>query len=284
MLALEQEGAAPVDVLKQCELSSMNIKTSIVAAIVVAVCSSSVAWATEPAKAPSEPAPLRIGLVYAPSKSIYFVTKRDDGQADGVTADLATAYGTFSGKNIKQVLYANSGQAADALEKAEIDISFMPVDASRRARFDFGPAYVAAESTYMVTKQSGVTSLTDIDREDLRILAVANTSTLRSAEASLKKGKITSVASVKEAVLALRDGKADAFALSRDSLPVYLPEVPGSFIVDGAFQRVPIAIAVRKGDAEKLAEATDFLNSAKSDGTVRKALDAAGYPEQPVSE
>ena len=45
----------------------------------------------------------------------------------------------------------------------------------------------------------------------------------------------------------LRDGKADAFALSRDSLPTYVKQIPGSRMVDGAFQQIGIAIAVAKG-------------------------------------
>ena len=51
----------------------------------------------------------------------------------------------------------------------------------------------------------------------------------------------------------LTAGKADAFALSRDSLPPFVAKLPGSRIVDGGFQLTGIAIAVPKGRPQALA-------------------------------
>jgi len=59
-------------------------------------------------------------------------------------------------------------------------------------------------------------------------------------------------------------------------------QVPGSRMVDGAFQQIGIAIAVAKGKPAALAAVTEFMDEAKQSGTVRKALDAAGY-EVPVA-
>jgi polar amino acid transport system substrate-binding protein len=74
----------------------------------------------------------------------------------------------------------------------------------------------------------------------------------------------------------LSGGKADAFALSRDSLPPFVARLPGSRIVDGGFQLTGIAIAVPKGRPEALATVTAFLEKAKSSGLVRRAFDRAG--------
>ena len=51
----------------------------------------------------------------------------------------------------------------------------------------------------------------------------------------------------------LRAGTADAFALSRNSLPPFVADFPGSRIVDGGFQQTGIAVAVPKGRPEALA-------------------------------
>jgi polar amino acid transport system substrate-binding protein len=81
---------------------------------------------------------------------------------------------------------------------------------------------------------------------------------------------------------ALKEGKADAFALGRDSLPPYVKQVPGSRITDGHFQQMGIAIAVPRGRPAALAAIIEFMNAAKKDGTVRKALDRGGF-EDPVA-
>ena len=116
----------------------------------------------------------------------------------------------------------------------------------------------------------------------MRVIGIANTTTIRAAGRTLKNTTISPVTSVEEAVAALRDGKADAFALSRDSLPTYVEQVPGSRMVDGAFQQIGIAIAVAKGKPAALAAVTEFMDEAKKDGMVRKALDKAGF-EDPVA-
>jgi polar amino acid transport system substrate-binding protein len=220
---------------------------------------------------------LRVALVFAPSMSVFFVVKEADGKPRGVTADLAAALGKKFNLPVEAVPYPNSGQATDALEAGQVDVAFMPVDEERKKRIAFGPNYVLGESTYMVTAATGAKTVEDVDKAGMRVVGIANTTTIRAAGRTLKNTTIAPVESVGEAVAMLRDGKADAFALSRDSLPVYVKQVPGSRMTDGAFQQIGIAIAVAKGKPQALAAITEFMDAAKKDGTVRKALDAAGY-------
>jgi polar amino acid transport system substrate-binding protein len=225
---------------------------------------------------------LRVGLVFAPVMSTFFVIKDDAGKPKGVTADIGEALAKKLNLPVEFVLFPNSGQAVDAVESGAVDVSFMPVDAERKARIAFGPDYVRAESTYMVTAASGAKTVDDVDKPGMRVIGIANTTTIRAATRTLKNTTISPVTSVGDAVAMLRDGKADAFALGRDSLPPYVKQVPGSRITDGQFQQIGIAIATQKGKPQTLAAITDFLNEAKKDGTVRKALDRGGF-EDPVA-
>jgi polar amino acid transport system substrate-binding protein len=222
---------------------------------------------------------LRVALVFAPSMSVFFVVKQADGGPRGVTADIADALGRKLGVPVEHVLFPNSGLATDALEAGSVDVAFMPVDEERRKRVAFGPNYVLAESTYMATAACGARTVEEVDRAGMRVIGIANTTTIRAAGRTLKNTTITAVPSVQEAVALLRDGKADAFALSRDSLPPYVKQIPGSRVVDGAFQRIGIAIAVAKGKLQALAVVTEFMDEAKRNGTVRRALDSAGFED-----
>ena len=159
---------------------------------------------------------------------------------------------------------------------AEIDAAFMPVDDERRKRVDFGPAYCMVESTYLVTAASGIQTLADVDRAGVRVVGIANTTTIRASGRTLKNTQPVAAASIDDAIAMVRDGKADAFALGRDSLPDFLPLFPGSRIVDGGFQQTGIAIAVPKGRPQALAAVTEFMNHAKASGSGRRALDRAG--------
>jgi polar amino acid transport system substrate-binding protein len=222
---------------------------------------------------------LRVGVVFAPTMSTFFVVRDADGKPRGVTVDLGEMLAKKLNLPVAFVLYPNSGQATDAVESGAVDVSFMPVDEERRKRIAFGPDYVRAESTYMVTAASGAKTVADVDKTGMRVIGIANTTTIRAAERTLKHTTISPVTSVGDAVEALLAGKADAFALGRDTLPAYVSQVPGSCITDGQFQQMGVAIAVQKGKPEALAAVTAFMDEAKKDGTVRAALDKGGFKD-----
>ena len=107
---------------------------------------------------------LRVALVFAPEKSIFFVVKDADGKPHGVTADLAAALASKLNLPFEYVLFSNSGLATDAVESGAVDVSFMPVDEERKKRLAFGPNYVLGESTYMVTAALPARTIEDVDR------------------------------------------------------------------------------------------------------------------------
>ena len=228
-------------------------------------------------------AKLRVGVVFAPAASAFFVVKDANGQPRGVTVDLANELAEKLGVPVELMVAPNSGLITDATESGAIDVAFMPVDDERKKRVAFGPAYYLIESTYMVTGASGIRTVAEVDRPNVRVVGIANTTTIRAAARSLKSTTISAAPSVDEAVDMLRTGKADAFALSRDSLPPFVAALPGSRIVEGGFQHTGIAIAVPKNRPNALAYVTAFLEDAKRSGSVRRALDRAGFPNEPVA-
>jgi polar amino acid transport system substrate-binding protein len=226
---------------------------------------------------------LRVGVVFAPSPSAFFVVKDTNGEPHGVTVDLAVELGRKLGVPVEFMVASNSGLVTDATESGAIDVAFMPVDDERKKRVDFGPAYFMIESTYLATGTSGIKTVADVDRPNVRVVGIANTTTIRAAARSLNNTTISAATSVDEAMALLCAGKADAFALSRDSLLPLVTQLPGSHIVDGGFQQTPVAIAVPKNRPNALAYVTAFLEGAKASGSVRRALDKAGFPNDQVA-
>jgi len=226
---------------------------------------------------------LRVGVVAAPSVSAFFVTQDAAGEPHGVTVDLGMALAQQLGVPAEFMVAPNSGLVTDALAAGEIDVSFMPVDDERIKRIAFGPAYFVVESTYLATAASGITTLAGVDRPGVRVVGIANTTTIRSAARTLQRTTVAAATSIDEAMTMMRSGSADAFALSHDSLPPLAAGLPGSRILDGGFQRTVIAIAVPKNRPRALATVTAFMENAKAAGLVRRALDAAGISDSSVA-
>lgn len=237
-------------------------------------------------KARSELAPagkVRIGIVEAPNSGVFFVALDPDGGPKGVTHDLGQHLAKALGVPAEFKVFPNSGEATEATRTGEVDLAFMPVDATRREFVAFGPAYYDLESTYLVTAASGVTDVRDVDRNGMRVVAIAGTTTMRASARTLTRTQPQAVPSVSEAVAMMKDGRADAFALSRDSLAPFRAEIPGARIVTGGFQQTSISVAVPKDRPAALAFASAWLTEAKKDGTVRRIFDAHRLQEQNVA-
>jgi polar amino acid transport system substrate-binding protein len=226
---------------------------------------------------------LRFGIVYAPEASTFFVARGADGQGRGVTVDLARELGRALGVPVEFFMAPNSGEVTDALAEGRIDAAFMPADDERRRRLDVGPAYSVLENTYLVRGESGIRSIAEVDRPGVRVIAIAGTTTFRSAGNALKQIKVTPVPSVDESLAALREGRADAFALTHDTLGPLAARVPGSRILEGAFQRVFVSVLVKKNHPAALAYVKRWLEDAKAGGAVRRAFDAAGFTTAAVA-
>ncbi len=229
------------------------------------------------------PAPLRVGLVEAPTGGVLFVARGPGGVPQGVTLDLGTDLARALGRPFAYSVFPNTGEATAALQAGSVDVAFMPVDEVRRQLVDFGPGYYQLASTYLVSGASGITEVAGVDRAGLRVVAIAGTTTIRASARTLTATQPKPVPSVAEALDLMRTGQADAFALSRDTLEPMLAQVPGSRITTGAFQQTLVAVAVPKGHPAELAAVSDWLRDAKASGLVRQVFDTHGLQAQDVA-
>jgi polar amino acid transport system substrate-binding protein len=226
---------------------------------------------------------LRGGIVLAPAKTGFFAIKDAQGTPLGVTVDLLHFLAAQTMLPLDMQLYDNSGQVTDAVASGACDVAFMPQDAARSARVAFGPPYLMIESTYLVPAGSAIHTIAEVNRPGVRVVAIANTTTMRSARRSSPNATVREVPSVDEMMRLARTGEADAIALSKDSFASLLPQLPGARVLAGNFQETGIAVAVPPGRPRALALVTALVVEAKRNGAVRRALDAAGYPDEPVA-
>lgn len=226
---------------------------------------------------------LRGGIVVSPAPSAFFAIKDDTGRVRGVTVDLLRGFADTLGLPLDLHVFSNSGQVTDAVASGECDLAFMPQDAARAEMVDFGPAYYFIESTYLVPAGSTIQSIDEVNRPGVRIVAIANTTTMRSARRTAPQATVEEVAGVDLMTAMAREGQGDAFALSQDSFVMLLPKLPGARVLPGNFQQTGIGVAVPKGRPAALTLVTEMLEDAKRSGAVRRALDAAGFKDAEVA-
>lgn len=226
---------------------------------------------------------LRGGIVISPAPSAFFCVKDDKGAPRGVTVDLLNGFAAMLKVPLALQVYDNSGEVTEAVASGACDVAFMPRDEERAKKVDFGPPYYFIESTYLVPAGSKIQSIEEVNRMGVRIIAIANTTTMRSARRTAPNATVTEVPSVDDITELAKNGGGDAFALSHDSFAGLLPKLPGARVLPGHFQQVGIAVAVPPGRPDALALVSELLADAKMSGLVRRALDAAGFKGAPVA-
>jgi len=241
--------------------------------------------ASQTALARAELAPsgrLRVALAISSLGGPFWSAKDAAGTPTGVPVDLGKELARRVGVPVDYVLYENSGQITDAAAKGEWDVTFVPVDAERAAKLAFGPIYNVADATYLVRAGLTVESADQLDQPGMKIAAVANTTTMRGAQRSLKNTTVVGYQSVDEIISLLGKGQIDAFANLRDQLLPLSARLPGSRVLPGAFQQTKTAIAVPLGRPNALAYASAFLDEAKTGGFLRRSLDDHGLQDTKI--
>ena len=227
---------------------------------------------------------LRVAIAVAPTPGAGNVARDAGGGYRGVAVDLGEELAAKVGVPAEYVPYPNSGALTDAAASGSWDVAFLPVDAQRKTKVDFGSAHIVLQSTYLVAPGSSIATLADVDKPGLRVAGVENTATARAAQASLKAVTMTLVKTADELFELLKSSQADAIALSRESLSQLAAKLPGSRVLDVAYLNSYVAVAVPKGrPAAALAYASAFVDAAIAAGTVRRALDKIGMQTSTVA-
>ena len=224
---------------------------------------------------------LRVAIGISAAGGAYWSTKTENGYA-GVPVDLGKAMAAQLGLPVEYVAYPNSGQITDAAATGAWDVSFLPEDAERAKKIAFGPIYEIAEATYIVKAGSTIKDFASLDQAGVNVAAVNNTTTMRGAVAHLKNAKVTGYQTFDEIFNLLKDGKVDAFALSRDQLNALAKKIPGSRVLDETFKQTVTAVAVPLNHPLSLEYASKFMKDAISSGLLRAAFDNNGLKDTPL--
>ncbi len=228
---------------------------------------------------------LRVAIGVGPAPSPFWATRDPaSGQLRGVTVELGKAAAEKLGVPLQLVEYPNSGAIAAAADKDAWDISFMPADPARARFVDQGPAYVAYASGYLLRAGSDIRAVADVDRPGMRVGVIEGTGTSRAVANDVKQASLTSFPRAETAVEAIGKGELDALAMGMEAVKDLSRKLPGTKVLDEVIHSTGVVVVVPRGHAAAGDWAGRFIQDAKADGTVRRALDASGFTQEKVAE
>jgi polar amino acid transport system substrate-binding protein len=220
---------------------------------------------------------LRVAVAVGPAPSaLWAVRDAATGKPRGVTVTLGNAMGQKLNVAVELVEYASSSEIIAATNSGAWDVTFVPVDDERKKTVDFGSPYHLLQSTYLAAPGSPIKNLDEVNRPGVRIAGVEGTATFRASGRFAPRATPVAVKGPDEAIALMRARKADAIALSRETIIALLDVLPGSRVLDGGFLNSTTAVAVAKDKPAALAFVRAFIEEAKVSGLIRRALDDMG--------
>lgn len=193
----------------------------------------------------------------------------------GIAVDLGKEIATLAGATFEPVRYdAIAKLVADARAGAW-DVAFLGYEPSRAADMDFSDPYMNSENTYLVPPGSGLMTVTDVDRDGVRIGVSTRSAQEAFLKAELKKARLVPTANAAATLEELAAKRVDAMAAGRTSLELLAAKMPGYRVVQGNYRASPLAMAVPKGRPAAAAYAKVFISHAKESGLVKASIDRA---------
>jgi polar amino acid transport system substrate-binding protein len=205
--------------------------------------------------------------------------KGANGEALGITVDLARELGKRLGVPVELVIFDAAGKAFEGL-KGGLDIGFLAIEPVRAADVDFTAPYVLIEGTYMVPKDSALKAIDDVDRAGVRIGVNKGSAYDLFLTRTLKNATLLRS---DNGVAMFKKDRLEAAGGVRQPLETYARTDPSVRVMDGRFMAIQQAMGMPKGRPRAHAYLKSFVEEMKASGFCADALKRSNQPDAQVA-
>jgi polar amino acid transport system substrate-binding protein len=199
----------------------------------------------------------------------------------GVTVDIARELGSRVGIPVELVRCESVPKVSEAMRTGLADVCFMAIEPSREAEIAFSTPYAVVEGVFVVPQDSAIAAIADVDREDVRIGVVKDSSHALFLSRTLRHARVVRG---DRGVDVFRDQGLEVAAGTRHLMAEYVTSNPGFRLVEGRFMQVKQAVGTTRTRAPQTLE---FLRSVieelKANGFIADAIRRANNPDVSVA-
>jgi polar amino acid transport system substrate-binding protein len=219
---------------------------------------------------------LRVALLPLPHMALR---DQSTGQFTGVIVDLSRELAKRLEVPVEFTAENSNVTAVDQVKMGRADITFLVGLPELATQIDFGPAYIAYETTFLVPGHSTIRSLADIDRSGTRIIAPEPSAIATTISNTLKNVRLIGVpialSSAQRVAEMLKNGEADAYSNLTHLLTLAQINLPGWRILPGSYMMPVFSIGYPKDRPAGATYVNNFIEEMKKHGFIQKAIDRA---------
>ena len=208
--------------------------------------------------------------------NFLLVTGKDPVSGDpvGVSPALATHLAHRLQLPVKLITYPGPGPLADDIDNW--DIGNIANETERAKTIQFSSAYCNILATYLVPKDSKITTIDDVDRAGVRIVTKARSAYDLWLTENIKQATIVRFKSVDDCFTEFCNSGYEVLSGLKPKLMDEAKKLPGSRILDGNFTVIGQSVGCRKN----IPEAAEFIDKCVqelvADGTIDSWIDQYG--------
>lgn len=197
----------------------------------------------------------------------------ENGQARGVSVDLATEFARRLGVELQLVVVDTAGKSVDAVASEGADIGFFAIDPLRGAQIAFSAAYVLIEGYYLVRDDAPIRANDEVDQPGRRVVVGKGSAYDLYLSRTLERAQILRSPSSPTVVDTFIEQGAEVAAGVRQQLEADARRIGGLRLLDGRFMVIRQAMGIPKSrGSEAAAFLAQFVETMKTDGVVAAAL------------
>jgi polar amino acid transport system substrate-binding protein len=194
----------------------------------------------------------------------------------GLTVGVSNALAARIGVAVRLLPYTEPPEILDALRDKALDAGFLAIDPARAAIVDFSPALVEVDNAYLISPGSPLREVGELDGVGIRIAVVKGYGADLFLTRVLRRASVIRSPDLASAVDLVITGQADGAAGHLPSLRALAPKLPGARLLVDRFIGESYGIAVPKGQRDRLAFITEFVEDAKATGFLQRGIDENG--------
>jgi polar amino acid transport system substrate-binding protein len=199
-----------------------------------------------------------------------------NGEAQGVSVDLAREAARRLGLPVELVLFNSAGNVVDAIKARQVDLAFVAIDPVRAADMDYTSPYVIIEGAYLVRNDSPLQRNEDVDRSGTRVAVGRGSAYDLFLTRELKAATLVHAPTSPAVTDLFVAQNLEAAAGVKQQLQADARRVGGVRLLPGRFMVIEQAMGVPKGRLAAQAWLSGFIEEMKASGFVADALKRHG--------
>jgi len=216
---------------------------------------------------------LRVGFISG--SPIHATKDAASGEFKGVAVDLGKELARRIGVPFEPVAYSSVPALITGAKTGQWDVATMGISTERALLVDFTAPYMEVEFSYLVPQGSPISTLSDVDRPGIRIGVVEKSSPDVYLTGTLRSATLVRAPTIAGMVESLRAGRANILFGTKAGMLSQAEKLAGSRVLEGRSGGEETGMAIPKRRDLSAAYVSKFVESAKSEGLVKAAIERA---------